>query len=128
MGYKLTPEKRSALDVFTEQLIRNPDKYPDNMMVLSFTDAEMTQIFTRRRLELIRTIQEKKPKNVSGLSEIVGRRVSAVLRDLKLLKGQGILELKKDGKNVIPRVAKNLVIIPAIELKPKTLDELKAKA
>lgn len=83
-------------------------------------------MFTKKRLELIRLIQKKKPKNATKLSELTGRQLSAVMRNLELLEKFRIVELEKKGKNIVPIVTKELLILPLVNIKPKKLAEIKA--
>ncbi|MBI2598572.1 MAG: hypothetical protein HYW50_05265 [Candidatus Diapherotrites archaeon] len=128
MKYKMTDEKWDTVMAFLNKVLENPNKYPDKGLLLSLSDEEMTQIFTKKRLELVRLIQSKKPKNATGLSEITGRQLSAVMRDLELLEKLHVIELEKNGKNIVPRVTKELLILPLVKLKPKRLAEIKATA
>lgn len=128
MKYKMTDGKWDTVMAFLNKVIKNPGKYPDEGLLLSLSDKEMTQIFTKKRLELVRLIQTKKPKNATKLSELTRRRLSAVLRDLELLEKFHIVELEKKGKNIVPKVTKEVLILPLVELKPKRLVEIKASA
>ncbi|MFH1391798.1 MAG: hypothetical protein ABIH20_05790 [Candidatus Diapherotrites archaeon] len=124
MENKLTNEKWNAFRLFLNQVWENPAKYPDRATLVSLSDEEMTQLFTKKRLELVRVIQKNKPANVSALSELVGRRLSAVTRDLELLEKFSIVKLEKKGKNVKPRVIKSLLILPLAKLTAKRLEEI----
>ena len=128
MIYKMTEEKWGAVKAYLNKVWQEPNKYPDKGLLLSLSDEEMPQIFTKERLKLVRLIQGKKPKNVTELSALVGRRLSAVIRDLELLERFQIVELQKNGKNVIPTVKKEILIIPLVKLKTKALAEIKATA
>lgn len=128
MKYKLTEEKWDSIKTYLNKVWKNPDKYPDKGLLLSLSDSKVTQIFTKKRLELIRLIQEKKPKNSTELSKLANRQLSAVKRDLELLEKFHVVELEKKGKNVIPNVIKEIVILPLIKLKARELAEIKATA
>ncbi|MCR4368557.1 MAG: hypothetical protein NUV67_01480, partial [archaeon] len=124
MKYKMTEEKWGAYLAFLKGVLKNPDKYPDKGVLVSLSDEEMAQLFTKKRLELVRVIQGNKPGNVSELCGLVGRRLSAVMRDLNLLQNFGIIKLEKKGKNVRPRVIKSILILPLVKLDTKTLGEI----
>ena len=128
MEYKMTDERWNAVKAYLNKVFKNPTKYPDEGVLLSLSDEEMTQVFTKKRLELIRLIQNKKPKNATNLSELAGRQLSAVMRDLELLEKSQIVELEKKGKNIIPKVIKEILVLPLINLKAKKLAEIKAVA
>ena len=128
MVYKLTEEKWDAIKAYLNKAWKEPDKYPDKGLLLSLSDEEITQIFTRERLKLVKLIQDKKPKNATELSELAKRRLSAVIRDLELLEHFHIVELQKKGKNIVPTVKKEILILPLVKLKARTLPEIKAVA
>ncbi len=128
MAYKMTEEKWDAIKTYLNKVLENPNRYPDKGLLLSLSDEEITQIFTKERLKLVRLIQDKKPKNATELSELAQRRLSAVMRDLILLEHFGIVELQKKGKNIVPTVEKEILILPLVKLKAKTLPEIKAVA
>lgn len=125
MAYKMNDERWNSVKTYLNRVFKNPNKYPDKGVLLSLSDQEITQVFTKKRLELIRLIQNKKPKNASELSGLACRRLSAVLRDLELLERSHIVELEKKGKNIIPRVTKEILILPLVKLTPKRISEIK---
>ncbi len=128
MKYKMTDEKWDSVMAFLNKVLENPDRYPDKGVILSLSDEEMTKVFTRKRLELVRLIQNKKPVNATGLSGLAGRRLSAVMRDLELLENYGIVGLEKKGKNVRPIVTAELLVLPLVKFRPKKLGEIRATA
>ncbi len=128
MPYKLAEEKWGAIKAYLNAVWGEPDKYPDKGLLLSLSDEEITQIFTKERLRLVRLIQGKKPKNATELSKLAERRLSAVIRDLEVLEHFHIVGLQKKGKNIVPTVKKEILILPLVKLKAKTLPEIKAVA
>lgn len=60
------------------------------------------EVLTERRLEIVEVLREEEPVSISGLAELVGRDVAAVHRDLEVLTGQGIVELRKEGNKRRP--------------------------
>ena len=128
MNYKLTNKKWSNVMAFLNKVMENPAKYPDKGVILSLSDDEMTQVFTKKRLELVRLIQNKKPSNATKLSELAGRRLSAVMRDLDLLEKFHVIELEKNGKNIKPTVKSEILVLPLIDIKAKKLQEIKTAA
>lgn len=125
--YKMNEERWNAIKSYLNKVWDNPDKYPDAGLLLSLSDEEISTIFTKKRLELVRIIQSKKPRNITALSKIVERKLSAVKRDLELLEGFNIVSLEKIEKDVVPTVSKKILILPLINIETKTLPEL-AKA
>ncbi len=104
-----------AIDVFgkmVEEFIKYPDLAPDRLVVISLSDEEKNRVLTPERLKLIRIIKNKKPEGVSELAKLVDRRMDAVSRDLKILKFYGFLDFVKTGKKKIPKIEKDVLIIP----------------
>lgn len=68
--------------------------------------AMFAKIFSPERLKIIHTIQEKRPKSVTDLAEILNREQPNVHRDVHFLADLGILELtriKSEGKTEVVR-------------------------
>lgn len=126
MKHKISEEKwESVIDFFTK-IFREPsrlDSLPDKTLLLSLSDAEITKIFTKERLRLIKTINQKHPKTISELSKIVERNLVAVERDLKILEDFGIVKLEKKGKEVMPTIEKKVLILP-LQTKPLTIEQI----
>lgn len=128
MTYKMTEERWAATKAYLNNVWRNPAKYPDKGLILSLSDTELTQLFTRKRMELVRLIQNRKPANATKLSKLAGRQLSAVMRDLELLEKFGIVVLEKQGKNIVPMARAEILVLPLIDLKAKSLKEIEAIA
>ena len=64
----------------------------------------MAQILSNENRELLRIIQESKPKSLGELEELSGRKKSNLSRTLKTLENYGIVELKKERNRLMPIV------------------------
>ncbi|MFH1751613.1 MAG: hypothetical protein ABH821_01595 [archaeon] len=128
MNYEMTDERWDAIKAYLDKVWENPEKYPNNALLLSLSEEEVTQLFTKKRLELINVIKAKKPKTVTDLSNLVHRKLSAVLRDLELMEKLNIVELQRKGRTVTPIVQKKVLILPLMKLKPRELKEIKTVA
>jgi predicted transcriptional regulator len=128
MRYEMDDKRWDSIKAYLDKAWKRPDKYPDRGLLLSLSDEEMTQLFTKKRLELLRLIRKKHPKNATQLAGLSNRRLSAVMRDLELLESLHIVSLEKKGKTIVPRVEKELLILPLVELRAKELAEIKAVA
>lgn len=127
MEYKMTDEQWENIMAFIRESVKHPDKTPDNVLLLSLSKEELTQIFTNRRIELIEAIknQGNRPKTMSELSKTLDRELSAVQRDLSALEDLGIVELEKNGREVTPRIDKEFLVLPL--MKPIGLREMKIR-
>ena len=113
----VTKIKLSSLDDFfniIEDIITNPSKFdqiPDNM-ILAKDYTTLHKILTQKRLELIEAIKEHPKENIDALSKILERKREALSRDIKILKSMGIIDIKRRGKNKIPFVQKQYIVVP----------------
>jgi len=86
---------------------------PNNSIIL---DPDiLVEIFTKKRLELIRFINQYSPKSMQELANLTKRKKQAVDRDLKILERHELIKLQKSGKNIIPKVEKKFLILGLIE-------------
>jgi len=77
-----------------------------------FLNKSLEKILTPGRMELLRTITEKKPKSVGELAKSVKRPLESVSRDLGILTNYGLLSLIKVGKTKKPEIEKDMLMIP----------------
>ena len=129
MEYKMTDEKWESIMAFIRESVKHPERTPDNVLLLSMSKEELTQVFTKRRIELIEAIKKQgnnSRKTMSELSESLGRELSAVQRDLNALEELGLVEMEKNGREVTPRIEKEFLVLPL--LKPIGLKEMRVRA
>lgn len=105
-------EKFEAVKRLLEMGISGKIDLPDKVIVFALTDQELSKIFTKKRIELIRTIKQKNPKTIKELAKIVKRLLPAVDRDIKMLEGYGIVSLRRNKKGVQPIVKKEAIVLP----------------
>ncbi len=123
MGYEMNEERFVAVKQYLDYIIEHPDQAPSRGgIILAMSDAEVGRAFTKRRMELINVLKRGKRETVSELSEKLGRRLSAVERDLKILEGLGVVDMMKKGRTVTPRLRGEVLVIPLIL--PKRLEEI----
>jgi len=124
MKYKMNDKRFASVKRFFDEVWQKPDKFPNKSVVLSLRDEEITRIFTKKRLQLIRIIQTKKITFLSELTKLTKRELPAIDRDLKILEGFGIVELEKVGRIIKPSVKKELLIVPLVDFSTKRLETL----
>ena len=124
--YKMTDGKWESTMAFIRESIRHPEKTPDDVLLLSLSKDELTQLFTRKRIELIETIKKNEPKTMSELAGLLKRELSAIERDLKILEGLGLVRLEKKGREVTPLIEKEILVLPLV--RPITLRQINAPA
>lgn len=124
--YKMTDERWESAMAFIRESVRHPEKAPDNVLLLPLSKEELTQLFTKRRIELIEAIKNRGPSTMSGLAKLLKRGLPAIERDLKILEGLGLVRLEKKGREVTPVIEKEVLVLPLA--KPMTLEQLKVPA
>lgn len=124
MRYEMNEKRFVAVKQYLDYVIDHPDEAPDKGIILAMSDKEISKAFTRRRIELINLLRGGEKKTVSELSENLGRKLSAVERDLKILEGLGVVDMEKKGRVVIPSLRGEVLIIPLIL--PKRLEGMVA--
>ena len=72
---------------------------------------ELQTLLSPKRLELLKVIKEHKPRSIKELAEMVKRDVRNVHRDLVIFEAVGLVELEKRGKEVIPVVDYDEIVI-----------------
>lgn len=97
---------------------------PPRIKVFILTDDELTEIFTKRRLELLRVIRARNPASVKELAALVRRQIPAVQRDLSILKKYRLIKTVRHKHSVRPQIDQEAFIVPP--LMPKRLAELAA--
>lgn len=82
-----------------DDVIQNPDKYPDNFISLPFDIDDIQKAFGRERMRLYRTVKERGPfESLHELADALGRNYSSVSRDVTFLEGIGFLAVEKVGR------------------------------
>lgn len=99
-------------------------KLPSKLVIFALTNEEITEIMTKRRLEVLRLIKNLKPKTVKELAQKSGRLIEAVDRDLRILKKYELVKLVRHKNGVMPVIDKEAIVVP-LSL-PKKLEEMYA--
>lgn len=104
---RLTPAKKRAADRALElgfrvvqETIKNPDAYPDFMVILPFDPELLSRIFTPERLRLWAELHRSKPRSLTELANRLERNVSRVRQDVLILEGAHLAKTQKRGNQV----------------------------
>ena len=117
---KKMESKWRAMKGFLDDVIEKPDDYPDKLIVFALDDDELSRIFTRERLKILRVLSEKPMASIMELSKHLQRDVAAVHRDLILLQKSRLVKLEKKGQRVKPFIDKEGVFLQLTQPKPIT--------
>ena len=63
---------------------------------------EMRRVLTERRLEILKTIRDRKPSSVYELAKMLDRDLKNVLQDLAYLEELGIVSVTETGVKKVP--------------------------
>mgnify|MGYP001606990662 FL=1 len=114
--------KFDAVKNLLDAEIKGEIDLPAKTVIFTLTDSELTSLITKKRLELIRIIDKKKPQTIQQLANYTHRKLPAVDRDIKLLVKHDIIKTKRTKKGVQPILNKEVLILPLTE--PKRLMEM----
>jgi predicted transcriptional regulator len=115
-------KKFAAVKQILDAEINGEIDLPKKTVMFALTDEELTSLITKKRLELIRILGEKKPGTIQELANYVNRKLPAVDRDIKLLVKHDIVKTRRVKRGVQPMLNKSVLILPLAE--PKTLMEM----
>ena len=74
------------------------------------TPEGFAKIFSPERIKLMLRIKRDKIRNIYQLAKEVGRKYEAVYRDIKLLEGFGIIQLKDKDRGKVPFMKEPITI------------------
>lgn len=92
--------------------LEKPEIAPSRVLIISLSKKSLEKILTPGRMDLVRTIREKKPKSVGELAKSVKRPVQSISRDLNVLENYGLLSLVQVGRVKKPEIEKDVLMIP----------------
>lgn len=64
--------------------------------------ATMAAVLSEDNQALLRVIRDQRPKSLTALAALTGRRVPNLSRSLRMMEGYGLVKLKRDGNSVEP--------------------------
>lgn len=101
---KLSKEDKNrrfnAASEFLDNILDSPDQYPKNTAVFLWSDEELSHLFTKQRMKIVRKVSENDYESITELASDLKRDPSLVRKDLKLLEEYGIVKLEKYGNKV----------------------------
>jgi predicted transcriptional regulator len=64
--------------------------------------ATMAAVLSEDNKALLRLIRDQRPKSLKELAELTGRQVPNLSRTVRMMKGYGLVELKKNVREIEP--------------------------
>jgi len=114
-------KKFETTKAFFEEVWKDPKAFPDKAVILPIEKVKITEVFTKKRIEIIKVIRKHQELSVTEIAKITHRKLTAVIRDLKILAELGIVQTEKQGRVVRATVNAKVLILPLVELKPITI-------
>jgi len=94
------------------EAIENPESTPDRYSVVELSPELNCKVMTNRRTQLLRELKDDPDiDSITQLAEKVGRRLDAVSRDLKILENHGFIDLEKKGREKVPKLISDQLIV-----------------
>lgn len=87
------------------------NKFMEEAFCPSVLDPGIPRIFTRKRLEVLKLINEEEPNSIRDLARIADRDIKNVFKDLKLLKEQELIKFKKEGRRKRPTLKHKYIVL-----------------
>ena len=101
----LTPTVIEMEDIF-ERIER---RHREDILLIE-KQLKMFEALTKKRMEMIKAIMQRQPTSIRDLANILDRDVKNVFDDLRLLNKMHIVALRREGRCVVPRVKKKIII------------------
>ena len=81
-----------------------------NAIVFNPFNDDFMDLFTKKRIELIKEIMRSNPKSIRELAMLVDRNIKNVFEDLKILHNFNIIDFQKIGKCKRPILKRKTII------------------
>lgn len=65
--------------------------------------ATMAAVLSEDNQALLRLIRDRRPRSLTELAELTGRQVPNLSRTLRMMEGYGLVELKKNMREIEPQ-------------------------
>jgi predicted transcriptional regulator len=62
----------------------------------------LSEVLSENNLRLLKVLDEQKPETIKELAELTNRHMSNLSRTLKTMERYGIVELRKEGRCLVP--------------------------
>lgn len=79
-------------------------------MIIDPFSEDFFEVFTRKRMELVRAIMNESPRSIRDLAERVERDIKNVFTDLQLLQNSNIIGFEKIGNCKRPVIKRKTII------------------
>lgn len=95
--------KRCVVGVRRPSELAPESKGKDAPTVWFVSMASLAAVLSDDNRSLLRTIRDQRPKSLTELAELTGRKVPNLSRTLRMMEGYGLVELTRNVRDVQPR-------------------------
>jgi predicted transcriptional regulator len=91
-----------------------PTKYSGSENIIVGSAEMLAQVFSRSRIEILKSILTLKPKSVYELAKLLKKDYKNIYQDVRFLADLGLIELKKQGarKTLVPIARFKSITLP----------------
>jgi len=77
---------------------------------LNKKSEDFSEVFSSRRIELIRAIQRETFNSIRELAQSIDRDIKNVWGDLEILEKHHIISLRKEGRRKVPKLRRKCIV------------------
>lgn len=92
------------------EILRKEIEFGESVKYINPFSDNFFELFTQKRIEMIKAIMEHAPRSIRELAKIVRRDIKNVFDDLKLLDDFDIIDFVSDGRRKRPIVKKEVIV------------------
>lgn len=111
-GVKILVGSREDLDRDMKRFFEDPslvEKEPEDVFFM--TPGQFSQIFSKSRVETLKTVIDKHPESMSELVEMLKRPKESVSRDIRMLSKAGLVKIEVHGPYRTPKAVSRRVSV-----------------
>ena len=97
------------MDEMFERMKRFMNETEKTLFLDPFQD-DFFEVFTQKRMELIRAIRSNQPSSIRALAKIVDRDIKNVFNDLQMLNEKNMIDFVNQGRSKKPVVKKHTIV------------------
>lgn len=95
-----------------DDLVQNPDKYPDDFIFVPLDSEIMYSVLTKERSRVLRALRvHGEFPSVGALAAHLEREITRVGRDVALLEHHGFVSTRREGKNKVVEGSPRTIVV-----------------
>lgn len=94
-----------------ERFVGDEAMQVERSMFVDFDDSDFLQVFTEKRLELMKSIKDVRPDSIRELAGRLERDIKNVYDDLCILEKSNFIGFETTGRKKVPFLKRDVVIL-----------------